>query len=153
MTGSTSSMPTSGSAPSSPARSPGSCGHPRARRSRSASGSSSRAPGYPERGFLPTPGVLEEFQPPAGPFTRVDTHGRPGLRITENYDSLLSKVAVWAPDRDQAIARMERALSEFRVRGHGVHTTIGFLCEVLGHPMFRDAKHTTSLVEQMISAR
>jgi acetyl-CoA carboxylase biotin carboxylase subunit len=107
----------------------------------------------PERGFLPTPGVLEEFQPPAGPFTRVDTHGRPGLRITENYDSLLAKVAVWAPDRDQAIARMERALSEFRVSGHGVHTTIGFLCEVLGHPMFRDAKHTTSLVEQMISAR
>jgi acetyl-CoA carboxylase biotin carboxylase subunit len=107
----------------------------------------------PDRGFLPTPGILEEFLPPGGPFTRVDTHGHPGLRITHDYDSLLAKVAVWAPDRDQAIARMDRALSEFRVRGNGVHTTITFLREVLDHPLFRDAKHTTSFAQQMISSR
>jgi len=107
----------------------------------------------PERGFLPTPGVLSEFQPPAGPFTRVDTHGRVGMRITKDYDSLLAKVVVWAQDRHQAIARMERALGEFRVCGNGMHTTIGFLREVLCHPIFLDAKHTTSLVDQMISPR
>jgi acetyl-CoA carboxylase biotin carboxylase subunit len=107
----------------------------------------------PDRGFLPTPGVLDEFLPPAGPFTRVDTHGHPGLRISPDYDSLLAKLVVWAPDRDQAIPRMERALGEFRVSGLGVRTTIGFLREALAHPMFRDAKHTTSLVEQMISSR
>jgi len=107
----------------------------------------------PERGFLPTPGVLREFRPSAGPFTRVDTHGQVGLRITKDYDSLLAKVVVWAQDRHQAIARMERALGEFRVRGDGVHTTIEFLREVLSHPIFRDAKHTTSLVEQMTSSR
>jgi acetyl-CoA carboxylase biotin carboxylase subunit len=107
----------------------------------------------PDRGFFPTPGVLDEFVAPAGPFTRVDTHGHPGLRISQDYDSLLAKLVVWAPDRDQAIARMERGLDEFRISGHGVRTTIGFLREALGHPMFRDAKHTTSLVEQMISSR
>jgi acetyl-CoA carboxylase, biotin carboxylase subunit len=106
----------------------------------------------PERGFIPTPGVLEEFVPPAGPFTRVDTYGRPGARVRQEYDSLLAKVSVWAPDRDQAIARMDRALGEFQIRGRGVHTTIDFLRDTLAHPLFRDAKHTTAFVEQMMSS-
>ncbi|GAA4638785.1 acetyl-CoA carboxylase biotin carboxylase subunit [Actinoallomurus vinaceus] len=105
----------------------------------------------PERGFLPTPGVVEEFTPPGGPFTRVDTHGAPGIRVTADYDSLLAKVIVSGQDRDHAIARMDRALAEFRVAGRGVRTTIGFLQEVLAHPLFQDAKHTTSLVDSMIS--
>ncbi|MGH8907101.1 MAG: acetyl-CoA carboxylase biotin carboxylase subunit [Egibacteraceae bacterium] len=103
----------------------------------------------PNRGFAPTAGVLEEFVPAGGPFTRVDTHAFAGFRVTPDYDSLLAKLIVWAPDRAQALARMERALSEFRVRGPGMHTTIEFLMQVLGHPLFRDAKHTTSLVERM----
>jgi acetyl-CoA carboxylase, biotin carboxylase subunit len=107
----------------------------------------------PLRGFLPTPGPLAEFAPPAGPFTRVDSHGYPGYRITQDYDSLLAKVSVWAPDRDQAIARMERALSEFRVAGRGVHTTIGFLTDVLAESLFRDAKHSTTLVDEMLAQR
>lgn len=105
----------------------------------------------PERGFLPTPGVLDEFVPPTGPFTRVDTHGHSGMRITPYYDSLLAKVLVWAPDRDQAIARMDRALSEFYVTGRGVRTTIGFLRDVLGHPLFRTGQHATSLVDDILS--
>jgi acetyl-CoA carboxylase, biotin carboxylase subunit len=107
----------------------------------------------PDRGFAPTPGVLEEFVPAGGPFTRVDTHGFPGFRVTPDYDSLLAKLIVWAPDRDQARARMERALGEFRVRGPSVRTTIGFLTEVLTHPLFRDGKHTTALVEYMLAER
>jgi acetyl-CoA carboxylase biotin carboxylase subunit len=103
----------------------------------------------PARGFVPTPGLIREFTMPGGPFTRVDSHVLPGLRIPPDYDPLLAKVAVWAPDRAQAIARMERALAECRVVGDGVHTTVGFLADVLGHPAFRDGKHTTSLVELM----
>jgi acetyl-CoA carboxylase biotin carboxylase subunit len=105
----------------------------------------------PGRGFAPTPGVVEEFVPPGGPFTRVDSHCHVGLRVTPDYDPLLAKVAVWAPDREQAIARMERVLGEFRVAGRGMATTIGFLRETLAHPLFRDAKHTTSLVDQMLA--
>jgi acetyl-CoA carboxylase, biotin carboxylase subunit len=104
----------------------------------------------PSRDFLPTPSVLDEFAPPAGPFIRVDTHGLAGMRITPYYDSLLAKVLVWAPDREQAISRMHRALSEFRVAGHGVHTTIAFLRDVLDHPLFRGGQHSTSLVDAML---
>jgi acetyl-CoA carboxylase biotin carboxylase subunit len=103
----------------------------------------------PGRGFLPTPGTVEEFQPPGGPFVRVDTHGYPGFRVTADYDSLLAKVAVWAPDRRQAIERADRALEEFHVSGRGVRTTREYLREVLQNPVFRAAKHTTSLVDEM----
>ncbi|MBE1530497.1 acetyl-CoA carboxylase biotin carboxylase subunit [Actinomadura algeriensis] len=104
----------------------------------------------PERGFLPTPGLIEEFVPPNGPFTRVDTHGVPGMRVPPDYDPLLAKVIVWDADRDGAIARMDRALAELRVTGPGVRTTTGFLREVIGHPLFREAKHTTGLVDSML---
>ncbi|WP_306214433.1 acetyl-CoA carboxylase biotin carboxylase subunit [Actinoplanes sp. RD1] len=103
----------------------------------------------PRRNFTPAPGTVTGFAAPAGPFTRVDTHVAPGARVTADYDPLLAKVSVWAPDRRQAIARMQRALSEFTVTGPGVHTTIPFLSEVLAHPRFLDGKHTTALVDQM----
>jgi acetyl-CoA carboxylase biotin carboxylase subunit len=107
----------------------------------------------PTRGFLPTPGTIERFVPPAGPFTRVDTHAVPHLRITADYDPLIAKVVVWAPTRGQAIARMDRALEEFVIEGPGLCTNIPFLREVLVHPHFRYGKHTTSLVEEMTAER
>ncbi|MFA1538385.1 acetyl-CoA carboxylase biotin carboxylase subunit [Actinomadura monticuli] len=103
----------------------------------------------PARGFMPTPGVLDDFAPPGGPFVRVDTHARPGMRVTADYDPLLAKVAVWAPDRRQAIERADRALSEFHVSGKGVRTTREFLRGVLENPTFRAGKHTTALVDEM----
>ena len=103
----------------------------------------------PARGFAPTPGTLTEFVPAGGPFVRVDTHGRPGYRIPAAYDSLLAKVVVWAPDRAQAVARLDRALAEFRVRGPGVATTTDFLREVLADPAFRAAEHDTGLVDRL----
>ncbi|RBQ20085.1 acetyl-CoA carboxylase biotin carboxylase subunit [Spongiactinospora rosea] len=103
----------------------------------------------PDRGFAPAPGVLTEFRPPGGPFVRVDTHGFAGLRISPAYDSLLAKVVVWGEDRDTAIRRMRRALGEFLVAGKGVKTTIPFLRQVLDHPDFRYARHTTALAERM----
>ncbi|MEV5708025.1 acetyl-CoA carboxylase biotin carboxylase subunit [Actinoallomurus sp. NPDC052274] len=106
----------------------------------------------PGRGFLPTAGLLEEFVPPGGPFVRVDTHGHAGMRVTADYDSLLAKVAVWAPDRRQAIARADRALGEFRIAGRGMATTAGFLRNVLEDPLFRDAKHTTALIDDRTEA-
>ena len=103
----------------------------------------------PGRDFAPAPGEVTEFLPPGGPFTRIDSHCRPGLNVTADYDSLLAKVAVWAPDRDAAIARMERALGEFRIGGRGLGTTRDFLRDLLAHPLFRDGRHTTTFVHDM----
>ena len=107
----------------------------------------------PDRGFAPSPGVLEEFVPAGGAFVRVDTHGYPGYRVPAEYDSLLAKLVVWAPDRDQALDRMKRALEEFRISGPGVHTTSAFLAELICDPVFRSGKHTTSIVEDVLAAR
>ncbi|GAA4612157.1 acetyl-CoA carboxylase biotin carboxylase subunit [Actinoallomurus liliacearum] len=104
----------------------------------------------PERGFMPASGTLERFEIPGGPFTRIDTQCRPGFTVPPYYDSLLAKAVVWAPDREQAIARMDRVLADFTVSGPRVATTIPFLREVLAHPLFRSGKHTTSLLDQML---
>lgn len=103
----------------------------------------------PSRGFLPTPGRIEHFDPPGGPFTRVDTHAYSGYLLGPHYDSLLAKVVTWAPDRDQAVRRMDRALKEFVVEGPGIRSTIPFLRDVLAHPQFTTANHNTGLVDRM----
>jgi acetyl-CoA carboxylase biotin carboxylase subunit len=105
----------------------------------------------PRLGFRPTPGRVTEFLMPAGPFTRVDTHLRAGLAVPPHYDPLVAKVIVWAPDRDQVLARMDRALGECRVSGAGLATTTEFLREVLDYPAFRRAKHTTALIDEMLA--
>ncbi|SBW25096.1 Biotin carboxylase [Candidatus Protofrankia californiensis] len=103
----------------------------------------------PGRGFAPTPGVLEECHLPGGPFVRVDSHVFPGYRIPSVYDSLLAKVIVWAPERDEALTRMRCALGELRLAGPGIATTAGFLSRVLDDPTFRSAHHDTSLVADL----
>ncbi|MFC3502693.1 acetyl/propionyl/methylcrotonyl-CoA carboxylase subunit alpha [Micromonospora krabiensis] len=105
----------------------------------------------PDRGFAPTPGRLERFVPPGGPFTRVDTHGRPGYVVGPHYDSLLAKVVVWAPDRELALNRLERALDEFEIGGPGVRTTIPFVRRVLDDAAFRKGRYTTGLVDRLLA--
>ncbi|MBC6456905.1 acetyl/propionyl/methylcrotonyl-CoA carboxylase subunit alpha [Actinomadura sp. HBU206391] len=105
----------------------------------------------PGRDFAPTVGTVHEFVPAAGPFVRVDTHVRSGDAIPPDYDSLLAKLIVWAPDREGAIARMRRALNEFRITGDNLSTTREFLLDVIDHPRFRAASHSTSLVEEMLA--
>jgi len=104
----------------------------------------------PYRDFIPTPGTIQEFMAAAGPFVRLDTHLRPGDVIPPEYDSLVAKLIVWAPSRDEAIARMRRALTETSIRGPGVHTTREFLLQVLDDTQFRTASHSTSLVGQLL---
>jgi len=98
----------------------------------------------PARDFAPAPGTLTEFVPPGGPFVRVDTAACHGSRVSPAYDSLIAKLIVWALDREQAIARMARALDEFRIDGPGIATTAGFLAETVRGSAFRTGTHTTS---------
>ncbi|HJP80307.1 MAG TPA: biotin carboxylase N-terminal domain-containing protein [Pseudonocardiaceae bacterium] len=102
----------------------------------------------PDRDFAPCPGLLDEFVLPGGPFIRVDTYARAGWRIPSDYDSLLAKVVAWAPDRAQALARIDRALGELQVRGRGVRTTRELLREVVTDPVFRAARHDTSFLDE-----
>jgi acetyl-CoA carboxylase biotin carboxylase subunit len=102
----------------------------------------------PDNNFAPAAGRLDTWVPPGGPWTRVDSHCYPGWLVSPFYDSLLAKLIVWAPDREHAIDRMRRALSEFHVIGHGVRTTIAFHQRVLEHPVFRRGEVFTDFVER-----
>jgi acetyl-CoA carboxylase biotin carboxylase subunit len=105
----------------------------------------------PDRDFAPAAGRLDTYVPPGGPWTRVDSHCYPGWSIAPFYDSLIAKLIVWAPDRGEAIERMDRALSEFEIEGRGVKTTIPFHRRVLADEVFRSGEVTTDFVEQFLS--
>jgi len=104
----------------------------------------------PAARFAPAPGRLDRFEPPGGPFVRVDTHASPGYVVPPHYDSMIAKLVVWAPDRAAAIARMQRALGEFVIEGDRVRTTIDFLRTVLADERFASAEHSTRLVDELL---
>jgi acetyl-CoA carboxylase biotin carboxylase subunit len=102
----------------------------------------------PRHDFRPSPGPLAQFTPPGGPGIRVDTHCFPGYVVPPYYDSLLAKVIAWGRDRDEAIARMRRALLEFEIAG--VRTTIPFHLAVLDNAFFRRGEVYTNFVQRRI---
>ncbi|MER6349248.1 acetyl-CoA carboxylase biotin carboxylase subunit [Streptomyces sp. NPDC001595] len=105
----------------------------------------------PDRGFAPTPGLLEEYRTPGGPWVRVDTDYVPGSRISPYYDSMIGKLIVWGPDRATALDRTLRALDEFAVSGPGVRTTIPLHREILQHPEFRRGGFSTDFLTRHFS--
>jgi acetyl-CoA carboxylase biotin carboxylase subunit len=105
----------------------------------------------PDNNFAPTAGRLDTYVPPGGPWTRVDSHCYPGWTVSPFYDSLIAKLIVWAPDRERAINRMQRALGEFEIAGKGVKTTIPFHQRILAHPQFRSGDVSTDFVEQFMA--
>jgi acetyl-CoA carboxylase, biotin carboxylase subunit len=105
----------------------------------------------PDRDFAPAAGRLDVYVAPGGPWTRVDSHCYPGWTIAPFYDSLIAKLIVWGPDRQAAIARMERALSEFQIDGRGVKTTIPFHLRVLADERFRCGDVSTDFLERFMS--
>src|SRR2546421_5407842 len=107
----------------------------------------------PDRDFAPAAGKLDLYVPPGGPWTRVDSHCYPGWSIAPFYDSLIAKLIVWAPTRLEAIARMDRALSEFHIEGRGVKTTIPFHRRVFADERFRSGDVSTDFVPQVLAPR
>jgi acetyl-CoA carboxylase, biotin carboxylase subunit len=105
----------------------------------------------PDKDFAPTAGRLDVYEPPGGPGTRVDSHCYSGWTITPFYDSLIAKLIVWAPDRAMAIERMDRALSEFRIEGRGVKTTIPFHRRVFANEQFRSGDVSTDFLEHFLA--
>jgi acetyl-CoA/propionyl-CoA carboxylase biotin carboxyl carrier protein len=101
------------------------------------------------RGFLPTPGQIVDYREPAGPGIRVDSGVAAQSRISQYYDNLLAKLVVWGANRDEAIRRARRALSEFVVTG--VSTTIPAHLAVVDHPDFQAGRHYTKWMEEAVS--
>ncbi|HEX9473105.1 MAG TPA: pyruvate carboxylase [Steroidobacteraceae bacterium] len=101
----------------------------------------------PEHDFVPDYGRLTAYRSPAGFGVRLDAGtAYAGAVITRSYDSLLVKVTTWAPTPEEAIARMHRALWEFRIRG--VVTNLRFLDQVITHPKFVHADYTTRFIDE-----
>jgi acetyl-CoA carboxylase biotin carboxylase subunit len=96
----------------------------------------------PDADFEPMPGRVTRLHLPSGTGVRVDSHLYAGYEIPPFYDSLIAKVVAWAPTRDQAIRRLDRALSETEVEG--VITTIPFLRDFLKTPDFQAGRQLTS---------
>ena len=101
----------------------------------------------PENNFIPDYGRVTAYRSPAGFGIRLDAGtAYAGAFITRSYDSLLVKVTSWAPTPEETIARMHRALWEFRIRG--VVTNLRFLDQVITHPRFAHGEYTTRFIDE-----
>ncbi|MBZ0129456.1 MAG: pyruvate carboxylase [Rhodobacteraceae bacterium] len=101
----------------------------------------------PQNNFIPDYGRITAYRSATGMGIRLDGGtAYSGGVITRYYDSLLTKVTAWAPTPEQAIARMDRALREFRIRG--VSTNIAFVENLLKHPTFLNNEYTTRFIDE-----
>jgi acetyl-CoA carboxylase biotin carboxylase subunit len=98
----------------------------------------------PEQNFLPSPGKITRLDQPSGPGIRLDSGVYEGYTVPMDYDPLLAKLAVWAGTRADAIARMERALQEYRVAG--IHTNLDFFRRLVDDPVFRAGELHTGFI-------
>ena len=101
----------------------------------------------PEHNFRPSPGTITSFHMPGGPGIRVDSHVYTGYTVPSHYDSLLAKLIGFGDTRDEAIARVVRALEEFVIEG--IPTTIPFHLHAIQHEDFRAGKATTEFVSKL----
>jgi acetyl-CoA carboxylase biotin carboxylase subunit len=102
----------------------------------------------PNHDFAPCPGLISLYLPPGGIGVRVDSGVYSGCRISPFYDSLIAKLITWGRNRQEAIQRMERALSEFQIEG--VKTTIPFLQQLMQNDQFHRGTVDTSFINSLL---
>jgi acetyl-CoA/propionyl-CoA carboxylase biotin carboxyl carrier protein len=95
----------------------------------------------PGRDFAPSAGTPTVYEMPAGFGVRVESAIQPGDPIMANYDSLIAKLISWGRTRDEAIARMSRALADYRIEG--IASTIPFHQKIMAHEAFRSGETST----------
>ncbi|MBI4814862.1 MAG: acetyl-CoA carboxylase biotin carboxylase subunit [Deltaproteobacteria bacterium] len=103
----------------------------------------------PARGFMPSPGVLSHLRQPGGFGVRIDAGVYAGVEISPHYDPLIAKLSVWGQDREAAIGRLDRALSEYVV--NGVTTNVTFLRRIARHPAFISGETDTGFIARHVS--
>jgi acetyl-CoA carboxylase biotin carboxylase subunit len=99
----------------------------------------------PNNNFRPSPGLITTFHAPGGHGVRLDTHAYAGYTIPPNYDSMIAKLITIAQTREEAIAKMRRALHEFVI--DGVKTTIPFHKKLMDNEDFIAGNYTTKFLE------
>jgi len=104
----------------------------------------------PENNFFPSPGKITQLLRPSGPGIREDSGVYEGWRVPLDYDPMLSKLIVHAPDRAGAIARMRRALDEYFVGG--IKTNLSLFRRILEHPDFVAARIDTGFLDRLLAA-
>ena len=102
----------------------------------------------PEKNFMPSPGVVKHLHIPAGNGVRVDTGLYTGYRIPSEYDSMIAKVIVHAPDREAALQKMRSALDEMVIMG--VETNLDFQYQIMRNPVFVEGKADTGFIENVM---
>ncbi len=100
----------------------------------------------PKRNFQPCPGKIEQLIAPGGFGVRWDSHAHCGYIVSPYYDSMIGKLIVHQPTRDDAVDTMQRALMELRVEG--IKTTVPLHLEILNHSAFHECKVDTTFVER-----
>ena len=98
-----------------------------------------------DNNFMPNPGTIKHISEPLGLGVRHDGYVYEGYSIPIYYDPMISKLIVWAKTRDEAIARMRRALYEYKITG--VKTSIKFLERIMDAPAFRSGRYNTHFIE------
>lgn len=99
----------------------------------------------PEHNFRPSAGVISVFHPPGGHGVRLDTHAYSGYRIPPHYDSMIAKLIVSAPTREEAIKKMKRSLQEFIIEG--IKTTIPYHIQLMDDENFKKGTFSTKYLE------
>ncbi|MEO8481427.1 MAG: acetyl-CoA carboxylase biotin carboxylase subunit [Acidobacteriota bacterium] len=105
----------------------------------------------PDRGFLPSPGLVRDVTVPGGPGVRDDRGVEAGFDVPLFYDALIAKLIVWGESRPQAIQRLTRALDEYRVVG--VQTTLPFFRWLVRQPEFAAAQFSTTYLDALLVDR
>jgi acetyl-CoA carboxylase biotin carboxylase subunit len=102
-----------------------------------------------ENDFRPSPGTVGQYLIPGGPGVRVDSCVYSNYTIPPYYDSMVAKLIVWAPDRQEVIGRMRRALKEFEIEN--IATTIPFHLKVLDNAFFQRGEVYTNFIQRRMS--
>jgi acetyl-CoA carboxylase biotin carboxylase subunit len=96
--------------------------------------------------YQPSPGLIRACRHPQGPFVRVDSYAYPGYEVPIYYDPMIAKVITWGETREEAIQRMDRALSEFILSG--IKSNIQLHKTILKHEKFQDGTYTTQFLDK-----
>ena len=105
----------------------------------------------PDNKFFPSPGRITRLAEPSGPGVRLDSGVYEGWAVPLDYDPLLAKLAVWAPSREAAIARLRRALAEYEIGG--IRTNRAFFAEIMDDDEFRAGSFSTSFLDEFFARR